>query len=500
MERFELLDILTQDKHGVVYVAWDSVLGRKVTIRRFLPFGQNGGGLVKEEAVAFESASKRLSELQHEGLRSVMFGGVDPIDSIPYLVNEWVDGVSLESLLEDEPMEPALVIDVLRIALEMSVILSQVLGEDAVWVETEANAIFVGAEGTGRGFTFWISPFKWLGGEQQSRRLSSIVALGEELTGWKKKLVSDSAGYGLGGWLKWLKRNPDVSLSEAIESLASSTGQKPAADSFEEAPVQKSPQPSVPALKSTSSKLPIFIAATLAILLSLIALINFNRDPIGSETGIETIKSKEPDASGPVSPEDQSAPPEEIASGEVVTTVALPSVPPIPVNSATARVNALAIELQRKAAENSQKSEEKKTVTQESTNHEKVEFTLPKQKRNLGAERQMVRKRGGFLTPDQADLIRTYGPGAPIKLKGVLKGVRLTETGKTIYLNFADPEDFALTNGALHERDFQGSFSEENFSGFIGKSVMINGELFIDTLKKAYFVKITSMKQIYSSN
>ena len=122
-------------------------------------------------------------------------------------------------------MEPALVIDVLRIALEMSVILSQVLGEDAVWVETKADAIFVGAEETGRGFTFWISPFKWLGGEQQSRKLSSIVALGEDLTGWKNKLVSDGAGYGLGGWLKWLKRNPDVSLSEALDSLSSSTGQ-----------------------------------------------------------------------------------------------------------------------------------------------------------------------------------------------------------------------------------------------------------------------------------
>ncbi len=84
-------------------------------------------------------------------------------------------------------MEPALVIDVLRIALETSIVLSHVLGEEAVWVETEVESIVVGTSESGRGFTFWISPFKWLGSEMESRKLSSIVSLGEELTGWKRK-------------------------------------------------------------------------------------------------------------------------------------------------------------------------------------------------------------------------------------------------------------------------------------------------------------------------
>ena len=467
MVRFELLDILSQDKHGIVYVAWDSVLARKVTIRRFLPFGQNGGGLEKEEVAAFESASKRISELQHDALRSVMFGGVDPIDSIPYLVNEWVDGVSLKSLLAEEPMEPALVIDVLRIAIETSIILSQVLGEDAVWVETEANAIFVGAEETGRGFTFWISPFKWLGGEQQSRKLSSIVTLGEELTGWKKKLVSDNAGYGLGGWLKWLKRNPDVSLNEALESLASSTGQAlpPAA---EETVVQQAPRSKIPALKQASSKAPIMIAVVLAVLVMIAALIFFTKAPEATEIVADPADPQKSEAK--VSAPKTEAPTPALAA-------------PLHVNNATARVNALAEKLQREAEERSDGTSEK---------------SAPEISGDLAALRELVQSSGGYLSPDQSELVRTYKIDTPIKLKGVLLGVRASNSGKSIYLNFSDPEDHNLTNGVLKEKDFKGNYSLHEFRKFIGKSVTINGTVFSEPLKKAYFVKITTVDQISS--
>ncbi len=463
MERFELLDILSQDKHGIVYVAWDSVLAQKVTIRRFLPFGPNGGGLETDEAAVFESAADRISALKHKSLRSVMFGGVDPIDSIPYLVNEWVEGVSLKSLLAEEQMEPELVIDVLRIALETSVVLSQVLGEDAVWVETEASAIFVGADETERGFTFWISPFKWLGGEQQSRKLSSIVELGEELAGWKKKLVSDNAGYGLGGWLKWLKRNPDVSLKEALESLASSTGQALPPAVEEPVVVQQTLRPSAPKLNHASSKTPITIAVVLAVLVMIAALIFFTKKA-SSETASDPAESQKPATK-------VSAPP---------TKAPTPAMgAPLPVSDATARVNALAEKLQREAEERSNLASEK----------------LAQKAADIAAQVALVESRGGYHSPDQSELVRTYKMGAPIKLKGVLLGVRASDTGKSIYLNFSDPVDQNLTNVVLKEVDFKDNYSVEEFQKFIGKSVTINGNVFTESTK-AYYVKITSLDQI----
>jgi hypothetical protein len=275
MNRFQIEDIVEQDKHGVIFRALDVESGSIVSLRRFLPFGQDGGGLQEDEAVAFGLAADRLAGISHEALRSVILGAVDPIDGIPYLVTEWVDGMPLNELLAGENMDPALVIDVLRIALEVSIVLSGVLGEEAVWVETELESIIIGTKDSGRGFTFWISPFKWLGAQFGSRKLSSIVELGERLTGWKGKAVRDNAGYGLGGWLKWLKRNPDASLSEALDMMASTIGNEtplPVAD-----PVAAAATKQVSLIAPKSEKNPVMIIAAALLLLACAALFYFQK-------------------------------------------------------------------------------------------------------------------------------------------------------------------------------------------------------------------------------
>jgi hypothetical protein len=274
MKRFEIEDIVTQDKNGIIFRARDTETERTVALRRFMPFGSNGGGLEADETQAFASASERLSSVTHKALRAVVMGGADPIDSVPYIAVEWVEGASLKSIMGDTTLDPGLVIDVLRIALEVSALVSHVLGEEAVWVETTVESIYVGAEDTGREFVFWISPYKWLGAESESRKLSSIVELGEELTGWKGKLVTSKAGHGLGGYLKWLKNNPDARIHEALEMLASSTGNE-----------SSPPPPAIVAkakigpavdVKRKSSSGPMMIAAAAALLLAVSTLIYFN--------------------------------------------------------------------------------------------------------------------------------------------------------------------------------------------------------------------------------
>lgn len=475
MDRFELKDIVAQDKNGIVYVAKDTVLGRKVSIRRFLPFGQSGGGLEKEESVAFEIASKRLSELEHVSLRSIIIGAVDPIDSIPYLVTEWVDGVSLKELLADETMDPALVIDVLRIALETSIIISHVLGEEAVWVETEVESIVVGTEENGRGFTFWISPFKWLGAEVQSRKLSSIVSLGEELTGWKKKVVSDQSGFGLGGWLKWLRNNPDATLHEALESLAASTGKEP--PKAEEVLVEQATRPSVPKLKHASSKTPILVTTAVALIVLVTGLIYLRET---AQTPEVLSEYTEHEISNTIAEKDPVLPP----AAQVKKPVSAPE-PPLPTakkpqDDPTSRVNALAEKLKLEAETRARKEAEE----------------LTKLEAQRDAQKKVSDERGGFLTPDQAELIRTFESGDNVKLKGTIRSIRTSGSGKTIYLNFSDPYDRNMTNVLLHQRDYKGEYELDGFKNFIGKPVTVNGNVFIEFPTKTYYVKITSIDQL----
>ena len=151
----------------------------------------------------------------------------------------------------------------------MSLLLSEALGEEAVWVETEADSIFVGSEESCRGFVFWLSPFKWLGAEFGSRKLAALVELGERLAGWEGKFIGDNAGNGLGAWLKWMKENPEASLAQALAALAVEGEPSPRPQpSRGNAPVF---QPAVK-VKTPSSLSPLMIAACAVLLMAVGAM------------------------------------------------------------------------------------------------------------------------------------------------------------------------------------------------------------------------------------
>ncbi len=476
MERFELEDIVAQDKNGIVYAARDSELNRKVSIRRFLPFGQNGGGLDKEERDAFGIAAERLSELEHESLRSIIAGGVDPIDSIPYVVTEWVDGVSLETILADEKMDPALVIDVLRIALEVSLALSHILGEEAVWVETEISSIVVGSQDSGRGFTFWISPFKWLGSEFESRKLSSIVTLGEELTGWNNKLVSDQAGHGLGGWLKWVRKNPDASLQTALETLATSTGKEPPPP---EAAFIRRPVKPVLTPKHSSSKAPILIICAISILVLAAGWLYMrkNAEPpqIAGETPGVVVETETDIPEAPPAPEQTAAPEPETAAPAPTSPPALKAE-----ESELSKINARAQEIAEEAAERSRLEAENLANAAVRAEEQRVDFEV----------------NGGILSPDQHELVRTFEKGDPLKITGIVRGVRTSNSKKTVYLNFSEPDDSALTNAVIQRWDFKGDSDLGIFEELVGRKVTITGTLFFDSQTKPHYVKVTSTDHI----
>lgn len=221
VRRFQIEDLLDQDGSGVVFRALDTETGQHVAVRRFFPFGVGGGGLSAEKQADYSLAVGRLSGIAHPALRSIICGGCDPVDGMPFIAIEWVEGTPLQSFVECGPLSPADATQLLDQALEVCELISSVLGEEDVWVETDFHAIIVGDEASGRGTTFSISPLRWLGERDGPRGLDAIASLTESIMGWQGKDVLDHAGGGLGGWLKRLREaNPKITLSAARELLA----------------------------------------------------------------------------------------------------------------------------------------------------------------------------------------------------------------------------------------------------------------------------------------
>lgn len=227
IKRFQIEDIIVQDAAGVTFRAVDTVTDAAVAVRRFFPFGVDGGGLQEEEEVAYNIAVGRLAGVKHPSLRAVITGGCDPIDSIPYIATEWIEGDLLSGIVDAGPLSAEDAVELVSKALEVCELLSQVLAEEAIWVETELHTIVVANPSNGRGATFWISPLKWLGGIQ-ARGYDTIVTMVEDAMGWKGRIVGDQAGRGLGGWIKWLRSVPATTpLREVRESLAAAVGVDP---------------------------------------------------------------------------------------------------------------------------------------------------------------------------------------------------------------------------------------------------------------------------------
>jgi hypothetical protein len=227
-QRFQIEDLISQDASGVVFRATDTKTGRTVALRRFFPFGVDGGGLSADEQTAYNIAVGRLAGLHHPALRAVISGGCDPVDGIPFIATEWIEGEMLQPILAQRPISAEAAARLIAQALEVCELLSHVFAEEAVWVETDLQTIIVGSRETRRGFTFWISPLKWLGGRESARRLDAIIALTEEIMGWQGRIVNEEAGHGLGGWLNWLRSAAaTASLREVRENLAAAIGAEP---------------------------------------------------------------------------------------------------------------------------------------------------------------------------------------------------------------------------------------------------------------------------------
>lgn len=419
-DRFQIEDLIIQDATGVVFRAVDKQTGLCVAVRRFFPFGAAGGGLESEEETAYKIAIGRLAGLKHPALRSVICGGCDPVDGMPFIVTEWIEGDPLERIVRQEPLPAAVAAQLLVQALEVSELLSQVLAEEAVWVETDLQTIILGSEASGRGFTFWISPLKWLGGHEQARGLRAINTLAEEVLGWGGRVVGDQAGGGLGAWLKWLRGVADTaSLREARENLAAALGENPPP------PAQKLLVAASRAEPPRKSRTPLLLACGCALIAIGIGgwLITWQRAPHNLQG--EVLAKLLVDSENNSPPADQDPEPRTHVSA---------------VNQRQAELAAQGAETRRQSA-----AKDKARV-----------------------------ERGGVFTPSDGDLLVAYKDSTQT-LEGKVADTGISSSGKTLYLYFSREPSATEPRGALR---FDGA-DESLASTWLGKYIRLNGKVMV---------------------
>lgn len=227
---FKIKEQISQDARGVVFRAQDPSSGKKIALRKYVHLDNNEDDLQPGSALAYQVAIDRLAKVHHPSLRRIVSGGCDPEDRIPYITAQWADLDPLPLVLKDTYLSVEVATILLSQLLEVSELLSQVLAEDGVWVETDTASISLTSEADDTRFVFWPSPLKALGSRGAEHDLDALIDLTEGIMGWKGRQVDEQEGGHLHAWLNWLKEDADrfdTSIREVREMLAAAAGIEP---------------------------------------------------------------------------------------------------------------------------------------------------------------------------------------------------------------------------------------------------------------------------------
>lgn len=474
IRRFQIEDLVAQDATGVVFRAIDSETGSEVAVRRFFPHGPDGGGLSEAEQAAFAILIERLSALAHPSLRAVVGGGCDPVDAMPFIATEWVDGDALDTVLGETPMPPEAAVLMISQALEVSELLSQVLGEEAVWVETGLHSVVVSRTDSGRGFTFWASPFKGLGVDG-NRDLRPIVTMLETAMGWQNLAVADQAGRGLGGWLRWLRtQGISASLSEARETLAAAVGGEPPVP----APrlVQRAVNPPRRPVPLGKKSTPFPVGRVLAILTTVSALGAagwFMYDQ--ARQGRLLLPGMADRSAAPLQQVDPEVEASETPPALPAADVQASSAPEIPVSKPSeaeqvARANEFAATLSKSTAAAPEKKEAAKASDP-----------------------------SAVIPWDETEKINSHG-GSEITIRGRVWGVEVSNTRKTVYLLFAGTSNKRALRVGIEGKPEDSDAMKTRLERFKQKEILATGLVkkakYTDQRPEMLFTDINAIREV----
>jgi hypothetical protein len=213
-QRFQIEEIAAQNAAGVVYRGVDRVSGLDVAIRRLHGLGGEGASPPGFRAW-LEERMAAAATVRHGGLRAVLAGGCDPVDGVPFVVNEWMEGRALDEWLGGRRLTATEARLLVETALEISALYEAAFGQPGMWLELDADSVVVVENGASGDLYFRLCRAAVLGGPAPT--LAALGGFVEDLLGWKGRAFNDQSGDGLGRWLKWLGgRNSGMSSAEAL--------------------------------------------------------------------------------------------------------------------------------------------------------------------------------------------------------------------------------------------------------------------------------------------
>lgn len=214
--RFQIEEMLSQDANGAVFLAMDAETSKEVLLQRFFPFGAGSGGLEGEEQTAYRNAVESMKGISHPSLRSVLDGGCDPVDGIPFLVTEAREGVSLAEFFANGPITSEQGRALAHAALELMMVIESVFGQGADWLVLTADEVEVLDEGMG--YRFSVDPMKWLGLKKGPGAIKELGSLVETALGWSGRVIAGSTAGMLSGWVRSAKTE-NMSAQDALHVL-----------------------------------------------------------------------------------------------------------------------------------------------------------------------------------------------------------------------------------------------------------------------------------------
>lgn len=457
MQRFKIEDLVVQDASGVVFRAIDSETGQLVAVRRFFPYGASGSGLSPEEQREYGASVSRLAKVTHPALRTIVCGGCDPVDGMPFVATEWIEGSALQTFLGTRPLSQPEAISLISQALEVCQALSDALGAEGVWVETDLHTIIIGAEETRRPVTFWISPLKWLGVGDGQRGLEPLIGLTTSVMGWGGKPVSNPGATGLGTWLKWLQgAATTATLQEARERLAASTGSAPPQPV--KRTVRMATRPVLLGKKKAKSKLPVWILAV-----SILAAMGGGGWFLVKRNESLLVKASAPPvpvAANTVVEDPVPAAAPEAAPATAPAAEPSPAVETIPGEASADRANRMAAELTAAARKSSGEADAKAAQL-----------------------KQRIASAGGVFSPADHELLVAQNKNEVV-VEGTFGEIGYSTTRKTMYLLFSGSAGSSDFRGAISEENAKGDLSEASLQSLSGKKIRLKGSVRLEPVGK----------------
>lgn len=99
VDRYKPLKVVGKGAAGKVYLCRDRLLRKKVAVKML-------STLSSAELVAFQEEARALSKLKHANIVSILDFGASP-DGLPYMVLEYVPGLTMEQYLDEHGAMPA---------------------------------------------------------------------------------------------------------------------------------------------------------------------------------------------------------------------------------------------------------------------------------------------------------------------------------------------------------------------------------------------------------